>query len=158
MPAAMKLLGRPYYLEGVVEKGKQLGGKRLAPTVNIALSSDLLYPPNGVYISRTHVDGRAYASVTNLGRNPTIGGGETPRAETHILDSVSYTPLTKIVMGKALGKEERSCAAVCEEGFAKSIRKWLDEQAEEMEGKDIVNETEGWKMCIRDRRWTRQQR
>ena len=86
MPEAMKLLGRPYYLEGVVEKGKQLGGKRLAPTVNIALSSDLLYPPNGVYISRTHVDGRAYASVTNLGRNPTRGGGETPRAETHILD------------------------------------------------------------------------
>ena len=53
-------------------------------------------------------------------------------------------PFTKIVLGKALGKEERSCAAVCEEGFAKSIRKWLDEQAEEMEGNDIVNETEGW--------------
>lgn len=27
MPEAMKLLGRPYYLEGVVEKGKQLGGQ-----------------------------------------------------------------------------------------------------------------------------------
>ena len=57
--------------------------------------------------------------------------------------SLLTLPFTKEVLGKALGKEERSCAAVCEEGFAKSIRKWLDERAEEMEVKDIVNETEG---------------
>ena len=53
-------------------------------------------------------------------------------------------PLTKAVFGTALGKEERSCAAVCEEGFAKSIQKWLDEQASEMEDNRTVNETEGW--------------
>ena len=46
MPEAMRLLGRPYYLEGVVEKGKQLGGRRLAPTVNIA-------PVPGLYTRQT---------------------------------------------------------------------------------------------------------
>ena len=86
MREAGQLLGRPYFLEGTVEKGRQLGSKRLAPTANIALSEELLHPPDGVYISRTHLEAGSFASVTNLGRNPTVGGTETPRAETHILD------------------------------------------------------------------------
>lgn len=38
---------------------------------------------------------------------------------------------TKEELGRAIGKEERSVAAVCDEGFSKSLRTYLEETTEE---------------------------
>ncbi len=79
-----RLSFRPYTLDGVVQKGKQLGVTLGFPTMNIAIERDMLVPRHGVYISRTYIDGIAYGSVTNIGVNPTVENTSV-RMESHLL-------------------------------------------------------------------------
>ena len=82
---AAEILGRPFAIEGVVRRGRQLGRQLGYPTANVALE-DYVAPQLGVYASRTRMtDGRVLASVSNIGRNPTVGEVEA-RLETHIFD------------------------------------------------------------------------
>ena len=82
---AADLLGRPFALEGVVEKGRQLGRVLGFPTANVELGR-YLRPRLGVYATRTRLaDGRIFKGVANLGRNPAAGLVE-PRLEVWLLD------------------------------------------------------------------------
>ena len=86
----IKFTGRPYDVEGIVIHGKHLGHRIGFPTVNLALSSEMAQPVNGVYITKTYVnqyDGsfKVYPSVTNVGNKPTVGIFDK-NAETHIFD------------------------------------------------------------------------
>ncbi|HEY1750086.1 MAG TPA: bifunctional riboflavin kinase/FAD synthetase [Caulobacteraceae bacterium] len=70
---AAKLLGRPFAIEGVVEKGQQLGRKLGIPTANVSLG-EYVTPRLGVYATRTRLkDGRHLGGVANIGVNPTTG-------------------------------------------------------------------------------------
>ncbi len=71
-------------IEGVVEHGQRLGRELGFPTANLAVPVDLPLS-DGVYRSRVEVGGRRYDGMSNLGCNPTVGGGER-RLETHIFD------------------------------------------------------------------------
>ena len=69
-------------IEGVVEHGQRLGRELGFPTANLAVPAG--FPlSDGVYRSRAEVRGRWYDSMSNLGCNPTVGGGKR-RLETHI--------------------------------------------------------------------------
>jgi riboflavin kinase/FMN adenylyltransferase len=82
---AARLLGRPFAIEGVVEKGQQLGRKLGFPTANVPLG-DYIAPKFGVYATRTHLkDGRHLPGVANIGVNPTTGLVD-PRLEVWIFD------------------------------------------------------------------------
>ena len=86
----IRYTGRPYDVEGIVIHGKHLGHRIGFPTVNLALSSEMAQPVNGVYITKTYVnqyDGsfKVYPSVTNVGNKPTVGIFDK-NAETHIFD------------------------------------------------------------------------
>lgn len=82
---AAELLGRPFAIEGVVQKGRQLGRKLGYPTANVMLG-DYVAPRFGVYATRTRlVDGRELPGVANLGVNPTTGEVE-PRLEVFLFD------------------------------------------------------------------------
>ena len=82
---AADLLGRPFAIEGVVEKGRQLGRVLGFPTANVELGR-YLRPRLGVYATRTRLaDGRIFKGVANLGRNPAAGLVE-PRLEVWLLD------------------------------------------------------------------------
>jgi len=81
---ANRLLGRSYYMEGIVIRGEQLGRKLGYPTANI-LSENELTPMLGVYATRTRLGDRLMPSVTNIGFKPTFGG-RTIVVETHIFD------------------------------------------------------------------------
>jgi riboflavin kinase / FMN adenylyltransferase len=82
--AANNLLGYNYYIKGNVIKGKQLGRKLDFPTANIEITDNLCLK-NGVYVSLTNIDGKLYKSVSNIGKNPTVG--DTKRMfETHIFN------------------------------------------------------------------------
>ena len=71
--AAAKVLGRPFAIEGVVQKGRQLGRKLGFPTANVPLG-DYVVPRFGVYATMTHLrDGRTRGGVANVGVNPTTG-------------------------------------------------------------------------------------
>ncbi|MBS0412087.1 MAG: riboflavin biosynthesis protein RibF [Proteobacteria bacterium] len=70
---AAAILGRPFAIEGVVKKGRQLGRKLGFPTANVGLG-DYVAPRFGVYATRTRLkDGRVLNGVANIGVNPTVG-------------------------------------------------------------------------------------
>ncbi len=80
-----KMLERPFYVEGTVESGQQRGRTIGIPTANLKTDSEIL-PRLGVYITQTTVGGKIYASVTNVGINPTVQNNGNVSIETHILD------------------------------------------------------------------------
>jgi riboflavin kinase/FMN adenylyltransferase len=80
---AAQILGRPFAIEGVVEKGRQLGRTLGFPTANVGLA-DYVHPKFGVYAVRTRLpDGRVLPGVASIGVNPTVGE-VTPRLEVWI--------------------------------------------------------------------------
>jgi len=82
---ARKMMGRPFAIEGVVEKGRQLGRQLGFPTANVPLV-DYVAPRFGVYATRTRLaDGRELGGVANIGVNPTTGLVE-PRLEVWLFD------------------------------------------------------------------------
>ncbi len=82
---ATAIMGRPFAIEGVVQKGRQLGRKLGFPTANVPLV-DYVAPRFGVYATRTRLkDGRRLAGVANVGVNPTTGEVE-PRLEVWLFD------------------------------------------------------------------------
>lgn len=92
---ANEMLGRSYKIKGRVVHGNKIGNKLGFPTANIELISNYPVPKIGVYKTNTFIDGVRYLSLTNIGTNPTIGGG-TIKIETYILD------FNKLIYGKIL--------------------------------------------------------
>ena len=74
-------------IEGCVEHGRRLGRELGFPTANLSVPDDLSLD-DGVYRSRVEVAGRRYDAMSNLGRNPSVGGTER-RLETHIFGGLS---------------------------------------------------------------------
>ena len=104
---ANDMLGRPFFITGTVQKGRQLGRTMGFPTANVHPADDKFLPPDGVYASKITIGGKAnaagvfsfskshttaspafrsYAGVTNIGTNPTITGEIRRKVETHIFD------------------------------------------------------------------------
>lgn len=82
---ATRLTGRPFAIEGIVQKGRQLGRKLGFPTANVPLG-DYAAPRFGVYATRTRLhDGRQREGVANIGINPTTGE-VAPRLEVWMFD------------------------------------------------------------------------
>ena len=71
---ANKLMDCPYFILGTVTQGKQLGRTLGFPTTNVLADPVKLFPPNGVYATKTVHDGQIYYGVTNVGMNPTVNG------------------------------------------------------------------------------------
>ena len=83
---AAQILGRPFAVEGPVQRGRQLGRKLGFPTANVDLG-DYVSPRFGVYATRTRLsDGRAFAGVANIGVNPTVQGVTRPLLEVWLFD------------------------------------------------------------------------
>jgi len=80
-------LGFPFFIEGIVMQGKQLGRTIDFPTLNIYPPDEKFLPPDGVYATNTIVNGITYRSITNIGLRPTVDNVSTIRTvETHLLD------------------------------------------------------------------------
>lgn len=69
-------------IEGIVEHGRRLGRELGFPTANLPVP-DAVDAADGVYRSRALVDGKRYDAMSNLGRNPSVGGTQR-RLETHL--------------------------------------------------------------------------
>ena len=85
MEAAVKFLGHPHILTGVVQKGATLGRKIGAPTANLAISGGQIVPKFGVYACRIATQQGEFLAVTNVGTRPTVAG-EGITVEPWILD------------------------------------------------------------------------
>lgn len=85
MELANELLGYHFFVSGEVLHGRRLGRTLGIPTTNLVPATKKILPPNGVYFSKTVIDGKAYPGITNIGYKPTIG--ESFRGvETYIFD------------------------------------------------------------------------
>ncbi len=84
LDSAATLLGRPYFMSGVVSVGQKLGRTLDFPTANIVLGERRV-PVNGVYAVRLKWQGQPYAGVANVGVRPTVDGKEQ-RLEVHVFD------------------------------------------------------------------------
>jgi riboflavin kinase / FMN adenylyltransferase len=82
---ARRLLGRPYGVEGRVERGAERGNKLGFPTANLHPHNRVI-PRNGVYVTGTLIDGQWRRSVTNVGLRPTFGVETEPSVETFVLN------------------------------------------------------------------------
>jgi riboflavin kinase/FMN adenylyltransferase len=83
---AAEILGRPFAIEGPVQRGRQLGRKLGYPTANVDLG-DYVAPRFGVYATRTRLsDGRRIPGVANIGLNPTVTGLTRPLLEVWLFD------------------------------------------------------------------------
>ena len=80
---ATALLGRNFFIRGIVSEGKKLGRKIGFPTANVFLNDKTVYLKNGVYKTVITADGKSYKAITNTGTNPTVCD-KTLRAETYI--------------------------------------------------------------------------
>ena len=83
---AAHMLSRPWIVDGVVQKGQQLGRTLGFPTANIPLG-DLVVPKLGIYCVETRLESEDIwrPSIASLGTRPTVGG-EGVLLETFIFD------------------------------------------------------------------------
>lgn len=82
---AAALLGRPYELEGVVQRGRGEGADFGIRTANLSVLDGLLAVADGVYAGYALVDGERYKAAVNVGIPPTFQGEATDNVEAHLL-------------------------------------------------------------------------
>ena len=70
---ANRLLGYPFFFSSSVIHGAARGRRLGFPTLNVQIPPQKLKLPNGVYAVYAIIDGKKYASVTNIGVRPTFG-------------------------------------------------------------------------------------
>lgn len=80
-----ELLTLPYIISGTIVEGRKIGRQLGYPTANLLPKKDRLYPPNGVYLTKTKYKNKIYNSITNIGYNPTVNG-KNRVIETYIDD------------------------------------------------------------------------
>jgi riboflavin kinase/FMN adenylyltransferase len=83
---ASVILGRTYSLSGEVVPGRKIGRTINTPTANIKCPAKITLPKDGVYATRVCLAGKTYASITNIGNNPTVSSNGEITVETHIID------------------------------------------------------------------------
>lgn len=80
------LLDYPYFLKGIVGRGKNRGKDLVFPTANIYNIDEFkLIPKDGVYSTIAILDGSKYFSLTNIGPQPTFQD-EKVSIESYILN------------------------------------------------------------------------
>lgn len=108
--AAALLLGRRYWVEGVVVTGDQRGRTIGVPTANVQVERELL-PKLGVYATVAVLDdGVRFSSVTNVGLRPTFQSGqEGVRFEAHLFGFTGdlYGRTLRLELVKHLREERR---------------------------------------------------
>ena len=93
---ARHLLGWVFSLVSAPGRGRGYGHKYTVPTINLTRYDELV-PKDGVYVTRTQVNGACFDSVTNVGTRPTFGA-ESFAIETHLLNfhPIALTAETKV--------------------------------------------------------------
>ena len=84
---ANEFLGYPFFVSGIVVKGKQLGRTIGYPTANIFVEDkDKLIPKIGVYAVNVIVENKRYKGMLNVGLNPTTDTDNAIKIEVNIFD------------------------------------------------------------------------
>jgi riboflavin kinase/FMN adenylyltransferase len=72
---AVKIMGHPYYIQGMVVKGRKIGRTLGYPTANLRINDKFkLLPSDGIYAAQAMADPKLYTGMLYIGRRPTFGG------------------------------------------------------------------------------------
>ena len=124
---ANQLLGWPWEIRGIVQKGDQRGRELGYPTANVPLG-ETIHPSYGVYATWVQIEGEAqwHKAATNIGVRPMFEVS-TALVEAHLLDytgdlygkNLRIQPIRKIRdemkfsdLGGLVKKIEQDCEAV----------------------------------------------
>ncbi len=108
---AAALLGRPFEVEGAVQRGAQRGATIGFPTANLELG-DYLRPAYGVYAVLAGIEGAEgeawYDAIANVGRRPTVDG-EHELLEVHIFDfdEALYDQVLRVALIEYIRPEQK---------------------------------------------------
>lgn len=72
-PQGTELCGGAYFVQGIVEHGRQVGRTYGFPTLNLGVPADKLLPPDGVYFGICETPRGDFPTVVNIGSRPTFG-------------------------------------------------------------------------------------
>lgn len=105
---ANRLLTKPYSIVGKVIHGSKKGRNIGYPTANILPIDNYRIPANGVYATKTIINGKAYESMSNIGHNPTFNYNNNIRIETNIFgfDGDLYGQMIEVVFYKYIRQEK----------------------------------------------------
>jgi riboflavin kinase/FMN adenylyltransferase len=109
MQKVTRLFGHPFSLRGKVTTGEHRGVGLGFPTANIEVDARQALPPDGVYATWAYVGGKAYQSMTNIGKRPTFGAHNKRTIEVYILsyDQDLYGKDLKIELVERLRGERK---------------------------------------------------
>ena len=84
---ANQMLSEPYFIEGIVESGNQIGMTLGVKTANISSNPQLISPKRGVYAGWVQIesDKKDYPTIINFGKKPTFDYDGPPLWEMHLL-------------------------------------------------------------------------
>lgn len=82
---ANKLLQFPYFVTGMVVRGKQIGRQMGFPTANLNVNAEKMLPLAGVYMGSVMIEKKLYRSVVNIGYKPTFNNPHLT-IEAHVLN------------------------------------------------------------------------
>ena len=85
MKKVHSLAGRSFSLHGQVVIGASRGVELGFPTANLDIDPEQALPADGVYATWVYINGRAYQSMTYIGKNLTFAGSEHT-VEVYVLD------------------------------------------------------------------------
>ena len=108
---ARRMLGRPYGVEGRVDRGIERGRQLGFPTANLHPHNRVI-PRNGVYVTGTLIDGQWRRSVTNVGLRPTFGDATEPSVETFVMNWTGdlYGDVVRVRFLYRLRDEKKFCS------------------------------------------------
>jgi riboflavin kinase/FMN adenylyltransferase len=86
MENVVDFLGRNYSMGGEVQIGRKVGRTIGFPTANLIPEDYMVSPLEGVYATKTDVEGKIFMSLTNVGYNPTFDDSIGKTVETYIMD------------------------------------------------------------------------
>ncbi|MGY5351799.1 bifunctional riboflavin kinase/FAD synthetase [Wenyingzhuangia sp. IMCC45533] len=106
---ANEYLTQPFYMNGIVVKGQQLGKTIGFPTANIEIPEVYkLTPKNGVYVVRVTYRNHLFYGMLNIGNRPTVNGKDkTIEAHLFNFDKNIYGEDIKVEFLHFLRDEEK---------------------------------------------------
>ncbi len=124
MKRALNLAGHPFSLNGRVTSGAGRGLELGFPTANLDIAPEQALPADGVYATWAYIDGKAFKSMTNVGKRPTFGGSQRA-VEVYVLDyhSDRYGRQLKIdIMARLRGEKQFATAEELKKQITEDIK------------------------------------
>jgi riboflavin kinase/FMN adenylyltransferase len=124
---ALRLLGRPYRLEGLVVKGDRRGRAMGFPTANVAPARSLLAPGQGVYAGWVAAGPEGvWPAVINSGSRPTFGAGtaSSNRLEAHLIGysgELYGKPIEVLFVGRIRSEQRFASSEALREQIARDV-------------------------------------